>query len=370
MALNSSISDCSNGSTRYINDEREAAELLYSSVEVAFASIVVPCMMAISFLTNSAFIYTVYRRPELHTITNAYLVNMAVADIIYVEVDGIVHFVLPCMMSPLKSAVHFGQSECIVHVFVNISYYTSFVLITCVAVERYLAICYPFYQQMVSGKSRTIKIIIASWLLGGIFTSITAVPQGWNLKTLCIDWPNGEAYSMLPKKFSSCSTLPGFPLVLSQVTDTLLYILALLISLIVYTKIIITLKRRASQDLGTKIQHKAQREHNQVAQLLVINGIVFFLCFTPWQFKNFVSIVNNLTDSHLVLNFDDWYLPLIGMFMSYVNSSVNPLVYMICSSTYRNAYMKTFGLNCNKRGTIKTLGHSEILNSSARNLHR
>ena len=144
MALNYSISNCDNGYTINIVIEKKAAELLYSPVEGLFSSIVVPCIMVLSFLSNSAFIYTVYHMPELRTITNAYLVNMAIADISYVQIDGIVHFVLPYMMSSLKLSVTFGQSECIIHAFiVNIFYYTSFTLISCVAAERFLAICYP-----------------------------------------------------------------------------------------------------------------------------------------------------------------------------------------------------------------------------------
>ena len=349
MALSSSFSECSNYSTISINSENEAAELLFSPIEVVFYSIIVPCMMVVSLLSNSAFIFTVNCSPELHTITNAYLVNLAVADLLFVEVDGIVHFVLPYMTSPLKSTVTFGQSECIVHAFVvGIFYYASFTLVTCVAVERFMAICHPLYQQIVSGNSRTIKIIIISWLLGGIFAATVFIPQLSYLKTVCIDWPNGEAYSMLPKKVSFCSASPGFPLVFSYITDMMLYLLALLINFIVYVNVIITLTRRISRDLGARTQHKVQHERYQVARLLITNGVVFFLCFTPWQFTNLDRIVTYLTGSHLFLDINYWYLPIVGMFMSYVNSSINPLVYMICSSTYRNAYLKAFGFKCKK----------------------
>ena len=345
MALtNSSTSDCSNDSTIYVGNDKEAAELLYSPVEVVFYSIIVPCIMVVSFLSNFAFIFTVYRMPELRTITNAYLVNIAVADIIFVELDGFVHFVFPYMMSPLKLAVHFGQSECIIHASVNIFYYTSFILITCVAVERFLAICHPFYQQMVSGKSRTIKIIIASWLLGGIFAVGLQVHQKARLKTSCIVWPDGDKYLILPTELSTCEHIPGFPILLSVVGDGLLYLVGLVINLTMYTKIILTLKRRASDNLETHTCTNQRKVHNQVARLLVMNGVIFFVCLTPWQIANLDGIFISLVESHLLSNIHFKLLLDIGLCLNFVNSTVNPLVYMVCSSTYRNAYLKAFGV--------------------------
>ena len=286
---------------------------------------------------------------DLHTTTNAYLVNMAIADLIYVDLNGALGFALPYMMSPIKIDVHYGQIGCIFRATVgNMCYYTSFILVTCVAVERFLAICYPLYQQVVNCKSYTMKIIVASWLFGGIFAVGLQVPQMVYLKTSCIVWPDvdGVSYLMLPKKISSCTAFPRFPVVISQVADIVLYCVTLVINLIVYARIITTLKRHASFDFGT-----GQRQHNklnQVARLLITNGVIFFLCFTPWQFTNVDRIVTNLTGLHLFANSNHRYVRIVAILMSYVNSSINPFVYMTCSSTYRNAYRKAIGLDFSK----------------------
>ena len=347
MALSYNISECSSESTIYITNEKDAAEWLYSSADVIFASIVVPCMMTLGFLSNSAFIYTVYRIPELRTITNAYLVNMAIADLIYIELHGVLVFVLSYSMSPIKGDVHFGQIRCFIRSMISVTcYHTSFILVTCVAVERFLAICHPLYQQKVNGKSRTVKIIITSWLLVGIITSILNVPQVCYWKTSCIVWPRGEKYMTLPKKISTCTAFPRYPIVISQIADVVLYWVTLVINFIVYTRIITAMRRRASVDLGTR-QSQNKNVH-QVARLLITNGVVFFLCFTPWQFANLDRIATNLTGSHLFFSIDDGYVRIISYFMSYRNSLINPFVYKACSSTYRNAYVKAFCRNCNK----------------------
>ena len=318
--------------------------MLYSPMENVLSSIMVPCIMAASFLTNFAFIYTVYCISELHTITNAYLVNMAVADIIFVQLEGGIRYILPYMMSPLKSAVHFGRSECIIHGCASIFYYTSFILITCVAVERFLAICYPLYQQIVSGKPRTKKIIMAAWLLGCIFTAGLQVHQTAYLKKSCIVWPDGDKYLTLPTEVSTCEHIPGFLIRFSVISDGILYLVAFVINLTMYTKIIITLKRRATNNLGSETSWC--KVHNQVANLLVTNGVIFFVCFTPWQIANLDRIFIHLFESHLFSNSNFKVILNLGMFMCFVNSTVNPIVYMACSSTYKNAYIKAFGMKC------------------------
>ena len=344
MALNSSTSDCSNDSTLYINNEKEAADLLYAPVEVVFASIIVPCMMAFGFLSNSAFIFTVCRTSKLRTITNAYLVNMAVADLVYIEFHGTLYFVLPFKMSLVKLDVPYGQIGCIIRGVVGgTCYYTSFILITCVAVERFLAICHPLYQQVVSGKSHTLKIIVASWLLGGIFAISLIVPMLACLETSCIVWPHGDKYLMLPRKISFCAALPGYPILLTHLGGTISYLLACFVNFLMYANIIITLKRRSSHDLGTS-ENNFQYEVNQVARLLITNGAVFFLCFTPWQIGHINRIITDLNGSHLFSNRQHTLFLNIGHFMSYVNSSINPFVYVVCSSSYRNAYLKAFGV--------------------------
>ena len=151
---------------------------------------------------------------------------------------------------------------------------------------------------------------------------------------------------MLPKKISICSAFPRFPVVISLVAFTIPYCVALVIDFIMYARIVITLRRRVSVDLGTG--QSKRHELNQVARLLISNGALFFLCFTPWQLINFDRIVTNLTGSHLFVDSNYRYVLIIADLMSYVNSSINPFVYMVCSSTYRNAYLKAFNLNCNK----------------------
>ena len=137
-----------------------------------------------------------------------------------------------------------------------------------------------------------------------------------------------------------------FPIIYSFVGDAIFYLMAAGVNFTFYTKIIITLQRRASDKMGTETSQC--KVHNQVARLLIMDGAVFFVCFTPWQIANLDRIIKHLFESHLFSNMHVKLLLDIGVCMNFINSTVNPFVYMACSSTYRNVYLKAFGIKRNK----------------------
>ena len=67
-------------------------------MESVHKCIIVTCVMALNLLSNSTFIYIVYLISELRTITNAYLVNMPVADVMYVNLSGTPFHSLTCCL--------------------------------------------------------------------------------------------------------------------------------------------------------------------------------------------------------------------------------------------------------------------------------
>ena len=320
--------------------------MFYTPAEDVFHTIVVPCLMIFCFLSNSAFIYTVYCTPNLQTITNFYLVNMAVADLIFTEVNSILVYIYPYIKSPVQRDVYYGQSGCIANAIIGRTcFFTSYMLITTVTTERFIAICYPLYQRMMSGKSRTVKVIIMSWLLGFILATLF-VPMSSYSRNYCIVWPNGDQYSALPSKISACESFPGYPVQFNAFLSLNLYFVSVISNFTMYARIIITLTRRAGNfKIGTS-QHNAQRERNHVARLLITNGIVFFLCFTPYMLMTVHNTAAYYTGAGFLSKKQYALVQNLSLFLNYVNSSINPFIYIVCSSTYRNAYLKAFGLKC------------------------
>ncbi len=317
-----------------------ASEMLYTSTDLIMHLVIVPCLMAIGFFTNASFLYTIWRSPELQTIPNAYLASLAIADLIFIEWDGILFFVLPYVKSSVKRDFGMSPFGCQIVTTINVMcFYTSVILISTVAVERYIAVCHPLHQRTVSSKSRTTKLITFAWILGAILSLVLFLTASGS--TFCIIWPAGDEFSKLPNKIVTCSPVSDssrfsfFPIL-----DFMIYATCFFLNLTMYAKIIVTLRRRASK----MSQHQAQQEHNHVARLLTINGLVFFICFAPYQCANMDYMATVIFGSGIYSYTQLEQIYRMSVAFSFVNSSINLFVYIGSSAKYRSAYLKALGL--------------------------
>ena len=89
-----------------------AEESLYSPIEDLFFTVVLPCVVFIGVSANSAFIFMVIRVKEMQTITNAYLTNVAVADLIFVGVSCSLYITSYSMTSVRKDVMFTTMAGC------------------------------------------------------------------------------------------------------------------------------------------------------------------------------------------------------------------------------------------------------------------
>ncbi len=220
----------------------------------------------------------------MHTITNAYLVNVSIADFLLV-VPGTGGYLLNYWASPVRLDVPYFKSwiGCTVTFgFGYFMYATSMVLISLVAVERYCAICRPLQLRLVSGKRRTAKLIMASWLLGILLSACVTLRTGNNIK-YCVIWPENEHFASFPSIIRFCVAFHSDVFLFSEAMNVIPFVLALICNLIMYSHIIITLTNRPSHDDSqtTSLDNRIIQVRNQVARLLILNGSLFLICQAP-----------------------------------------------------------------------------------------
>ena len=103
----------------------------------------------------------------------------------------------------------------------------------------------------------------------------------------------------------------------------------------------------------------------QVARMLIINGVVYFVCLAPFQFINFHGIIDRLTGRRLLNPYQHNVMIWFGRSLSVLNSAINPVIYGVTNSKYRQAFQQV--LLCSgkaagkKRNDINTVTGSSIV---------
>ncbi len=342
MNVSENDSNCNNTGVQTF-DTIAVERILYSRTTDIRYVIVVPCVMIFNLLVNSAFLYTVYHSPNLHTVTNVYLVNVAIADILFVEISCILGHLTAYLLSPNQYYDYYGGIGCILSFVVGSScYFVSLILLTFVTMERYFAICHPIKHRLLRGKFRTTKIIFASWIYA-LLLSTSMVPLVLSFETFCVVWPSEERELRL-NIVSFCVIPQQMTVVLVFILDMVLFLIGAIINVWLYVSIILALFRRANTSSDSNRQ-KAEQDYIQVAKLLIINGSAFLICQTPHRAIKTSNELMFLLRGTGFLNstlYSD--LQLFNITMLYLSSIINPIIYISVSSTYRNAFMKAFHL--------------------------
>ena len=319
----------------------EALEDQYSTVSWSAILIFVPLITAFGLLCNSAFIFVVYRVKAMHTITNVFLVNLAIADFSLLTV-GLSQYIGSYANSP-KYDLGFSFYTvfgCITPNFlIYLCYYASLWTVTLVSVERYLAVCHTIWHRHVKSTRRALRLVVVTWIISVLF-AIPTIPKRY-IQTICVFSSDidDEIVELMPQCWHRCKSC----IAVLYITDLLQFMIALIVSVVLYSLIVRRLTK--STKLHEVQRHKSQRaahpRRNTVARMLIVNTIIFFVCLTPFAIVNVYNLryVFNLSTSDSIIK-----LPLrwVGRVLFLFNSALNPIVYNATNSKYRLAFQEVF----------------------------
>ncbi|XP_072028904.1 neuromedin-U receptor 2-like [Amphiura filiformis] len=348
-----SLDSCDDGilNYTYLEDaERALDEYRWSGADAFITKVILPIVVSIGVLGNLAFLFTVARVSRMRTVTNYYLVNLAVADMLFllITMSAQIH---KYRRAQLRGSVPYtSEVGCWGAIFpIFLSYFTSVLLVTFVSLERYYSICKPVEHRLLHGKAHTLKLIVVAWIVG-IVLAILSTPRFGKLKQECILWPNEEEYKDLPTRYQQCFMINIGLSLLSEIIQFALFCIALTISCITYFNLIKTLSKNTLVVSEQQAQRN-QQVRNQVARILIIIGVIFFCCQIPSRVINlhkFVRIVRGTHEPSYGIIFE------ISFGLLLLNSATNPFVYGFGSRLYREAFYKAFGVStCRRRKTTE-----------------
>ncbi|XP_022108484.1 G-protein coupled receptor 54-like [Acanthaster planci] len=131
---------------------------------------------------------------------------------------------------------------------------------------------------------------------------------------------------------------------ISNFSQAVPFFIAAAANMVMYSKIMKTMHGRVNGQGGlTEMNNDRMVEvRNQVAAMLVANGLIFFICQMLFQCVSIALAFRHLrTPPILTVDQVDKVL-LVARILSYLNSVVNSIVYNIFSSRYRSAFRETF----------------------------
>ncbi len=348
---------CYPDNTINVTDYEMASQLFYSSETKMFLYIVLAILFLTGMIGNSVFLLTVYRIQRMRSVTNAYLCNVAITDIIFITYST-GWFSHSLFIGSLKNGSSSTTSAgCIfTHSLFSFAYHLSIALITFASLDRFYAICLPFSHRAVSGKSHTFRVIAMAWVIAVIF-SIAKIPTISRIKFQCIIWPNDqEIYQSLLDRRWICDGISNSVafILYSIFIGPVIYAILLVANVVMYAGIIRTLSSREIANSGDQRKDEVKEVRNQVARLLIVLGIVFFICQSSVRLLTISKNLSKLGFEIFSIKQNNIVRDLSAVFLN-LNPVIHPYLYVTLSKTYRDAFFEALNIKKQKRHCSKRI---------------
>ncbi|XP_041130329.1 cholecystokinin receptor type A [Polyodon spathula] len=330
----------------------------------------------LSVLGNALIIAVLVRNKQMRTMTNLFLLSLAVSDLM------LCLFCVPFTLIPnLMKDFIFGSGVCkIATYFMGTSVSVSTFSLVAISLERYSAICNPLQSRVWQTKSHALKVITAIWFVS--FILMLPYPISSTLVPFTRD--NNSTGNMCRLIWSSDIIQQSWYifllLILFLVPGIVMMTAYGFISLELYRGIQFEqIRRRSSRERkistssikhthgdGCYIQRSKKKKmemqqlpsansikinrarsnsstanlvaKKRVIRMLIVIVILFFICWTPIFTVNAWRAFDRVSADRLLSGAPISFIHLL----SYTSACVNPLIYCFMNKRFRLAFLDTF----------------------------
>nr|XP_020638315.1 neuropeptide Y receptor type 2-like isoform X1 [Pogona vitticeps] len=278
-------------------------------------------IILLGFIGNSLVIYMIVRYKTMRTVTNFFIANLALADLM---VDTLC---LPFTLAyTLLDEWKFGAVLChLVSYAQALSVHVSTLTLMVIALDRYR--CIVFHLDSRISKKISVTIITTTWLVAAVLASPLAIFREYRY----------EEIPTINLRIAVCSE--KWP---SENRDATIYSLSMLLlqyvlplSIICYAYIRIWFKLKSHISPTSRSDSHCRRK--KTTKMLVMVVVVFAVSWLPFH------IFQLAVDLDLVLIFHDYKL-LYTVFhvVAMCSTFANPLLYGWMNKNYRNGFLMFF----------------------------
>ena len=307
------------------------------SLAVKAVRIIPYCLiMLVSLIGNSMVVAVVSKNPRMRTSVNNYIVNLAIADLL-----------ITCYMPRVISIALFGYEWviggttglvlCKLSIFLNQTpIIASMFTVVAISFDRFNAVVFPL-RTFVSARLCKV-IILCTWLLALAFRLPTVYAV--NLMT-----QDGTLFCNL---LSDVTFGQGTSKMYYHINLIIIFTIPLVIIVVLYSAIIITLKRRkipglTPENSSNNSEGFRRREvaKKNVLRLVSIVVASFILCWLLYYIRLIMFAYGYKLSC-------EWLF--VRLVLAHFNSALSPCLYAIFSENYRRGFRKILtSANCCKK---------------------
>ncbi|XP_053207994.1 tachykinin-like peptides receptor 86C [Panonychus citri] len=292
-------------------------------------SIVFGLMILVAMVGNTTVIWIVTGHRKMRTVTNVFLLNLTIADLIMATFNGVFNFVYM-----LHSHWPFGQTYCKINNFIaNVTVASSVFTITATSIDRYIAVVHPLKPRMT--KHRVMLIIIMVWSFAALlslpnllYSRLFTIPfQDGGYRVVCIlVWPDGYAGQSTSDYLYNLTFL------------MITYVIPMISLVITYS--LMSRVLWGSKGIGeeTDIQRESIRSKQKVARMLIALVILFAICWLPYHAYFLYSYHYPHINQSVIIQ----HIFLFSYWLAMSNSMYNPLIYYWMNKRFRSYFASIF----------------------------
>ncbi|KAH8369873.1 hypothetical protein KR093_001341 [Drosophila rubida] len=331
--------------------DADKSDIMLNQFVQLFFYVLYTTVFVLGVFGNVLVCYVVLRNRAMQTVTNIFITNLALSDILLC--------VLAVPFTPLYTFMGrwaFGRTLChLVSYAQGCSIYISTLTLTSIAIDRYFVIIYPFHPRM--KLSTCIGIIVSIWVVSllatlpyGMYMKMSEVTNNgtqYNGTSLGSALPNdtmaAQAYMQLMGDTESLMVCEEnwpaeqYRKVFGAITTVLQFLLPFFIISICYVWISVKLNQRARAKPGSKSSRREEADRDRkkrTNRMLIAMVAVFGLSWLP---INLVNIFDDFNDKS-----KDWRFYILFFFVAHSiamsSTCYNPFLYAWLNENFRKEF--------------------------------
>ncbi|XP_054713537.1 orexin receptor type 2-like [Uloborus diversus] len=330
-------------------------------------------VFVVGLIGNALVCVSVYRNHSMRTVTNYFIVNLAVADFLVILVC-----LPPSVLWDVTETWFFGSLMCKLVLYLqSVSVSVSVLTLSFISVDRWYAICHPL--QFKSTASRAKKAIALIWLVAlglglpdVLFLDIRPGPVPMYLTDCAYTWPEFYTrwhqllvvfflyfcpfllmsffYYQIVKVLWNRDNIPGSGETLHSRQIRTAVVRSNDNGAVSLTCNATTSSPSSSGGGGSSGGVEGQiRSRRKAAKMIIAVVVLFLLCYFPVHLINTLRYTTGLPQTQL-----NTVMSLASHWLCYANSALNPIIYNFMNGKFRREFRRSFCCLCNPEVDTQT----------------